>query len=258
MTVAAGRSLVCDYDASLPDAATRTNTATATLTEIGTSFSGLAEVNFDNATINEVDEMVDVSDSFGGDLGSVRYSEVPKTFSYSRLVETDSAFCGSITIDNTATFTTNDTSTTGSDDANVIIDVPCQGCTPGFWQGGAGSQLWDEVDDPQWIYGGENPYIHTTRFNDRFSDITDTRLDGQTMFQIVSNDGGIANSAEKAARDMVAAYLNESAFPGAFPASSLADLEVAWYAAVAGGDAGLDAFHTLVGGWNDSGYCPLP
>ncbi len=60
---------------------------------------------------------------------------------------------------------------------------------------------------------------------------------------------------------MVAAYLNESAFPDAFPADSLEDLVAMWYEAVAGGDAGLDAFHTLVSGWNnppDPGYCPLP
>jgi hypothetical protein len=34
-----------------------------------------------------------------------------------------------------------------------------------------------------------------------------------------------------------------------------------WYAAVAGGDAALDAFHNLVSGWNDPeppGFCPLP
>jgi hypothetical protein len=59
---------------------------------------------------------------------------------------------------------------------------------------------------------------------------------------------------------MVAAYLNESAFPGTFPAGSLASLEAMWYAAVAGGDAALDAFHTQVAGWNDpaTGICPLP
>jgi hypothetical protein len=148
---------------------------------------------------------------------------------------------------------------TDDDDHSVLI--PILGCTPGFWQGGAGSQLWDEVNDPDWTGVGTNPFIHTTLFNDFFNGATDPRLDGQTMFQIVSNDGGSANSAEKAARDMVAAYLNESAFPEDFPADSLAQLEADWYAAVAGGDAALDAFHVLVGGWNDPeypGYCPLP
>jgi hypothetical protein len=165
-------------------------------------------------------------------------------------------------VDNTAEFTTNDTGTTGSDDATVLLNVPCEGCTPGFWQGGAGSPLWNEVNDPQWTYGGTNPFIHTTLFNDFFNDgPVDVRLVGLTMYDLVST-GGTSNSAQRAARDMVAAYLNESAFPETFPADDLDALKASWYAAVAGGDAGLDAFHSEVSGWNDpssiGGYCPLP
>jgi hypothetical protein len=103
--------------------------------------------------------------------------------------------------------------------------------------------------------------VHTTVFNVFFSTVTDSRLGTQTMFQIVSNEGGIANSAEKAARTMVAAYLNEAAFPGTFPADSLAALETMWYNAVTDGDSALDSFHNLVAGWNnppEGGYCPLP
>jgi hypothetical protein len=80
------------------------------------------------------------------------------------------------------------------------------------------------------------------------------------MFDLVSS-GGTSDSARRAARDMVAAYLNESAFPADFPADSLADLEAMWYAAVAGGDAALDAFHVMVSAWNSPappGFCPLP
>jgi hypothetical protein len=161
-----------------------------------------------------------------------------------------------------ATLTTNDLGIEATDDASVIIDVPCQGCTPGFWQGGAGLQLWDEpITDPQWSGVLAQPFTDDDLFNDIFSLNTDARLDGQTMLQIVGNDGGIGNSAEKAARNMVAAYLNESAFPEAFPADSLPILENMWYDAVSGGDAALEAFHILVGGWNDPsglGYCPLP
>jgi hypothetical protein len=59
---------------------------------------------------------------------------------------------------------------------------------------------------------------------------------------------------------MVAAYLNESAFPADFAAESLSQLRTMWYAAVSGGDAGLQAFHTTVSMWNSppGGYCPLP
>ena len=142
---------------------------------------------------------------------------------------------------------------------HIWVNTPNQGCTPGFWQGGAGSQLWDQVNDPDWIYNGTNPYIHTTLFNTFFSVTTDSRLAGLSMFDLVSGGGG-PDPAVKAARDMVAAYLNESAFPAGFPAASLQDLTNMWYSAVAGGDAALSAFHTLVSGWNSpaAGFCPLP
>jgi hypothetical protein len=147
-----------------------------------------------------------------------------------------------------------------TDNDSHSVQIPILGCTPGFWQGGAGSQLWDQVNDPQWIYNGTNPYIHTTLFNSFFNVVTDSRLNGLTMYDLVSTGGG-SDSAVKAARDMVAAYLNESAFPADFPATSLADLTAMWYAAVQGGDPALDAFHNLVSGWNSPaspGYCPLP
>jgi uncharacterized repeat protein (TIGR01451 family) len=155
-----------------------------------------------------------------------------------------------------------------TDDDEHRVSIPILGCTPGFWQGGAGAPLWNEPSvfdggsgDPDWPGVLPQPFSHATLFNDYFnSGPIDPRLDGQTMLQIVSNDGGSANAAEKAARDMVAAYLNESAFPEDFPADSLAQLEADWYAAVAGGDDGLNAFHVLVAGWNQPeppGYCPL-
>jgi hypothetical protein len=146
-----------------------------------------------------------------------------------------------------------------------VNTLPMQGCTPGFWQGGAGSQLWDVPMDQDWFDAGYasayNPYDHNTLFNDYFNNgPIDGRLDGLTMYDLVST-GGTSDSARRAARDMVAAYLNESAFPNDFPAASLAQLEADWYDAVAGGDAALDAFHNEVGGWNnpdDPGFCPLP
>jgi uncharacterized repeat protein (TIGR01451 family) len=147
-----------------------------------------------------------------------------------------------------------------TDDDTHSLTMPNQGCTPGFWQGGAGSPLWDEVDDPQWIYNGSNPFIHDTLFNDFFNVSTDSRLDGLTMYDLVSGGGG-NDWAVKAARDMVAAYLNESAFPDGYPAASLTNLTDRWYAAVNGGDATLQGFHDLVSGWNSPpspGYCPLP
>ena len=147
------------------------------------------------------------------------------------------------------------------DDDHSLDILVFLGCTPGFWQGGAGAQLWNKIDDPQWDYGGTNPFTHDTEFNTFFKDgPIDSRLNGLTMLDLVGS-GGTEDPARKAARDMVAAYLNESAFPADFPAASLAGLVDMWYSAVAGGDPALGNFHSIVGGWNSPpypGYCPLP
>jgi uncharacterized repeat protein (TIGR01451 family) len=147
-----------------------------------------------------------------------------------------------------------------TDDDDHSVNIPVLGCTPGFWQGGAGSQQWDQTNDPDWTGLGTNPFVHTTLFNGFFNAVTNPRLIGLTMYKLVSM-GGTSDNARKAARNMVAAYLNESAFPEDFPAESLAQLEADWYAAVAGGDAALLAFHIQVGAWNnpaEPGFCPLP
>jgi hypothetical protein len=162
---------------------------------------------------------------------------------------------------------------TDSDDHQVLI--PNQGCTPGFWQGGAGAPLWNVDDDPDWEAGNYatqfNPFSHGTLFNDFFnagmwpaeagSPDTSDALIGLTMYDLVSS-GGTSDSARRAARDMVAAYLNESAFPTTFPADDLAALRTMWFDAVeVGTDAAFDMFHNAVSGWNDPpdpGFCPLP
>jgi hypothetical protein len=138
----------------------------------------------------------------------------------------------------------------------IWINTPTNlGCTPGFWQGGAGAPLWDGIGDAAWV-----PFTHTTIFNSFFNSPPEPRLNGLTMMDLVGS-GGTSDWAIKAGRDMVAAYLNESAFPQGFPATSIAALEAMWYAAVALGDPGFEAFHTTVSAWNSPqapGYCPLP
>jgi hypothetical protein len=265
----AGDTLSCTYSADLPDDSDRSNTATATLqnTPSGTTdFSGSEDVLFDeDTTIKEIDECIDVNDTNVGFLGTVCADQAPATFNYTLYFganpDADVVLeCGDNTHPNIADFVTNDTGATGSDDWTVNAYVECpNGCTPGFWQGGAGSVLWDGIDDDEWV-----PFTHDVYFNSYFYVTTDPDLDGFTMYALVSSGGG-SNWAEKAARDMVAAYLNESAFPDTYPASSLTQLESDWYAAVtlgvAGDDSGYMAFHDEKGGWNSPpppGYCPLP
>jgi hypothetical protein len=135
--------------------------------------------------------------------------------------------------------------------------VIAYGCTPGFWQGGFGSKLWDQVDDPDWAaVGGEgtNPYIHDTLFNDFFTSWSS--LDDLTMLDLVGEGGG-RDAARKAARDLVAAYLNVS-WGLDLNGLTTGDLEDMWDDAVAAGTQ--QAFlnlHNILGPLN-ARYCPIP
>lgn len=150
LVVPAGGSLHCTYSADLPNGDDRTNTATATLqnrsfdptgaaTPTGTTdFSGDAAVIFGDPT-EEIDECADVDDTFAGFLGTVCANQAPTEFLYSRDIGpfSDPEDCGENEVDNTASFQTNDTGTTGEDSHTVVVTVPCdEGCTltPGYWK----------------------------------------------------------------------------------------------------------------------------
>jgi len=157
--LAAGGTLDCAYSGGLPEATSRINTATATLqnTPGGTTdFSGSANVAFDSAPTTEVDKCITVSDTLQGSLGTVCAGDAPMTFTYSRYVGPYSS-CGEFTVDNTASFVTNTTGTTGESSWTVNVTVPCGGCTLtiGYWKthaGGVGHNA-DMVTDllPIWL-----------------------------------------------------------------------------------------------------------
>jgi hypothetical protein len=177
-TLIAGGTLTCTYGADLPDGADRTNTATATLQNYDyhyedppvasgtTDYSGNADIDFDGATMDEVDECIDVTDTLQGFLGTVCVGDVlPKTFSYERTITATEEDCDGIVIMNTASFEANDTGATGDDDWTVIVTVPCgEGCTPGFWK--THTALWPDGILPTDTIGdyftGAAPYENTT------------------------------------------------------------------------------------------------
>ena len=110
---------LCTYTA-LPG--NGTNTATATW---DSSFAtGTAGIDFSLAAVQAVDDSVTVTDTFGGTLGTVTSADAsPKTYMYSHTFSGDPA--GTCTShENTATFTTDTTSTTGSASQTV---KDCQG-----------------------------------------------------------------------------------------------------------------------------------
>jgi hypothetical protein len=137
-----------------------------------------------------------------------------------------------------------------------INTPPSEGCTPGFWQGGFGSTLWDIVDDPDWTANGgagTNPFKHDTLFNSFFD--ARSELDGLRMIDIIGTGGG-NNPVRKASRDVVAAYLN-SAFGLDYPFST-GQIDDFWSAAVL--DGGMPAFkglHDLLAPANQLG-CYIP
>ena len=126
----------------------------------------------------------------------------------------------------------------------TFVNQPNEACTPGFWQGGFGSTLWDEFpNDPDWAGDGTNPFAQDQLFNLFFA--PHSALDGLTMFDLVSTGGGpIIQRAT--ARFLVAAYLN--AVFGVNQGFTPGGLAQAWQDAVTADtdEAFQDLFNILV------------
>jgi hypothetical protein len=147
-------------------------------------------------------------------------------------------------------------------------------CTPGYWQGGSGSQRWNVANDPDWGGFYAQPYTHATAFFGRTNPYTSpfarNRIpttdipNSMTMFDVIST-GGTSNSAQRAARSVIAAYLNASSkregvgVAGAYPLTR-AQIVSAWNAAAnqpnaATRNAELDALHLRLDGFNNEFQC---
>ncbi|HLP79743.1 MAG TPA: hypothetical protein VK158_03865 [Acidobacteriota bacterium] len=195
-TLEAGQDLVCDYTASLPNADTRVNTATVE-TPGSISYSGQAEVSFNEADMLEIDEAVTVSDSLPGTTGNtpagtVSVLEGPKVFKYSYNAQQN--VCAPFVVDNTASFVTVDTGATASDSVSLPINVVC-GCTltQGYWK--THSLAGKAPYDDNWKNVG--PLEHNTKFY----------LSGQTWLQVF-NTPVAGNAYYQLAHQYMAAKLN--------------------------------------------------
>jgi hypothetical protein len=147
--------LECVYSSPLPDAGPRTTWMRATQVN-GNVRNARADIDFSTATVNEVDECVNVTDSMAGALGTVCAADAPKTFTYSTTIGPYGADkCGEHTVNNTASFLTNDTGASGSSSAGVKVTVVCEppknGCTrtPGYWKNHAGFKKQADVVTPK-------------------------------------------------------------------------------------------------------------
>jgi hypothetical protein len=227
--IEAGGSLVCSYDADLPDAEDRLNEATAVLqlhdyasdgsAELaGTrDVSGTADVAFADPT-TVLDECVDVSDTLGGDLGEVCLADSPKTFEYTFDVTPTAEQCGEFTVDNTASLLELDTEDTDSAVWSILVTVQCpEGCTltQGYWKthnesfhGGApADEAWFNIGDMDGdgVSEGENE---------------DFFLSGDTWFEVFWT-APKGNAYYNAAHQWMAAYINT--LNGAFAPEEVVD-----------------------------------
>jgi hypothetical protein len=143
ITLASGATLTCDYTAP-SDGTDGANSAHVFVQGADPFDVGPLPFSFDDATVTEHDTCVDVTDSYAGDLGTVcKDDTLPAVFTYDRrFTRDDIDECETPqTFDNTATFTTNDNGTQGSDSATVDVTKHCTfGCTLtiGFWKTHAG------------------------------------------------------------------------------------------------------------------------
>ena len=149
-TIAAGGTMTCTYGPEdLPDGTTRTNTATATSATPGIAEgSDTVDVDFANAEVSHVDECIDVVDDNGTPtdtdddtvLGEVCFDDlVNGSFTFDEYsIDISYEECGEYTFENIASFETDDSGTTGSDNhvVNVSVTCPGDGCTltPGYWK----------------------------------------------------------------------------------------------------------------------------
>jgi hypothetical protein len=127
-----------------------------------------------------------------------------------------------------------------------FLNQPNQGCTPGFWQGGFGIDLWNTANDPEWglpriTNGSTNPFTQATLFNSFFQPAFE--LAGLTMLDIVGT-GGTEVEARKAARSLIAGYLNTTAL-SAYPFSQ-GQLVSLWNAANNNGAGGATRLANLL------------
>ena len=112
--IAASSSAQCSYSSTLPDGATRTNTATATLFD--EDYTGTAEINFTGVNPTLIDETATVTDDRGPLDEPVTDDD---SFTYEETFE-----CGEDegTWDNTAVVTEGDTGEWDDDDASVTVN----------------------------------------------------------------------------------------------------------------------------------------
>jgi len=158
--------------------------------QLSVNYSVVVDVTFTDT----IDECIDLTDTYFSNLGTVCVGDAPKTFTYSRLIGPYDV-CGDYTVENTASFVTNDTGTTGSDSWTVIVDVTCGGCTlsQGYWK--THSEFGPAPYDDTWallLNGASKPFFSS----------------GQSWYQVLRTPPQAGNAYYILAHQYIAAKLN--------------------------------------------------
>ena len=149
-TLTQGESMTCSYSTALPDASSRTNTATVAVGAASAvqGNTATAPVAFDASPDTELDECIEVTDDNATPgntaddvvLGTACVADaLPKHFQFARNVGPFSSpeQCGDNQVTNVASFVSNDGGDSGNDGHTVSVDVACiEGCTltQGYWK----------------------------------------------------------------------------------------------------------------------------
>jgi len=198
-TLGEGASLVCTYSQALPDGEARANTASVRWGTDGTTFPNTATAekafSFTSPT-REVDESVTVDDPSATPTGAISAIDpsgvISQTHFFERWVRLEA--CGEHQVDNTATFTTHTTGTTGSASAMVKVSVPCEaGCTltQGYWK--THSKYGPAPYDDTWAMMGEDTLFY---------------LSDQSYYQVLWTPPSGGNAYYILAHQYIAAKLN--------------------------------------------------
>jgi hypothetical protein len=250
-SLAGGGTLNCTYSVDLGAATNGNNVATATLSNSPSGTTNFASapvpVTF-GAPTSEIDETINVADTVpagsyctglntpitgcttalagtGPPSGTVSAANSPKTFTYTRIIGPyGTGECGDHLIDNTASFTTIDTSATGSSSVEILVHVPCPtGCTltQGYWK--THSAKGPAPFDDNWNNIPTDPYAPGTWGGTHENTVF--FYSGQTWYQVFWTPPSGGNAYYQLAHQYEAAVLN--ILNGADPSAVTATLNSA-------------------------------
>jgi hypothetical protein len=282
-TLAHNASFKCTYTTLLGSATpTRTGTNVVTVTGVDLlndndlSAEDQVAYDFGQASVTHHDKCVAVTDVLNGtpDLltgipavlcgDDAALADGFEEYTYTRTIGPIAATaCGANRVCNVVTLTPQDSETAPvSDEACVVITVPCFGCTPGYWKNNnvnAAGTGWKNVD-PAFLFATTLNSTSPSAFGDVFGSFTAI---GNTGMRAALDFGGgntLTGAVQNLMRAATAALLNASWSSGGqtfgYPLTQN-QIRTQVAAAIASGNRGqILTLASLLDGYNNLG-CPI-